>query len=375
MKKEKYIYERATKKGSKYFQIQISFKDNLGQKKTFHESVLFSDYGSRSLALKASIKIRDEALYKIQSQTIVIETPLVKDLFEKKFDLMPRSLKTISLHRLAYKHGISKLGNRQIGTISTAELQENINQYSDGRSSDQISKYRSIWSDLYTVALMLGYNIPDRTRMVILPKSKKITPKKAVTTTVNDFQIILDALLIPSKKPARTHLKRMIWYMLQIGYYTGMRPAEILALNADDITADGISVSKSIGSSSSESIAIVPTKTKQSIRIVPIHPDLAPILKQLLSESHTSPLLTTFSGDLFNSATYSLIINQISEQTGIKFNAYMLRHNMATDLIKQGTNPRTVQDILGHANFSMSMEYARSSKEDREKAVDKRKLS
>lgn len=48
MKHEKYIYERRTKKGSKYFQIQITFKDEYGQNKTFYESVQISDYPSRT---------------------------------------------------------------------------------------------------------------------------------------------------------------------------------------------------------------------------------------------------------------------------------------------------------------------------------------
>ena len=63
MKKEKYIYERKTKKGSPYFQIQIAFKDEYGQSKTFYESVQISDYESKSQAKAVAIAIRDKALY------------------------------------------------------------------------------------------------------------------------------------------------------------------------------------------------------------------------------------------------------------------------------------------------------------------------
>ena len=58
-----------------------------------------------------------------------------------------------------------------------------------------------------------------------------------------------------------------------------------------------------------------------------------------------------------------------------KFNMYMLRHWMATDLIHSNTSARTVQDILGHASYKQSVGYARSSDEDRKTAIDNRKLS
>lgn len=72
MKKEKYIYERETKKGSKYFQIQIAFKDEYNQSKTFYENVQISEFESRSQALKVAIAIRDKALYEIHTNRIVI---------------------------------------------------------------------------------------------------------------------------------------------------------------------------------------------------------------------------------------------------------------------------------------------------------------
>lgn len=137
----------------------------------------------------------------------------------------------------------------------------------------------------------------------------------------------------------------------------------------------GVGENKAVGSSITEELSIIPTKTRQSVRVVPIHPELRPILDQLLKEQHTSPLLKSISGGLLNMAYLSKMILATSKKAGIDFNAYMLRHGMATDLINQGESPRTVQDILGHANFSMSVEYARSSEEDREKAIDKRKLS
>lgn len=375
MKKEKYIYERNTKKGSKYFQIQIAFKDHLGQKKVFNQSVQFKDFGSRSLALKYAMKVRDEALFKIQSETLVLDTPLVSDLFDKKFELMPVSISTKKSHKAYYNKGINKFGATQIGDISVADIQRSVNEYALTHHDNSIIRYVCVWRDLFKTAMMLGYNISDKTQLIIVPKSKLPEKKRNVICSKEELDKVCDVLLNYAKISKTKHFCKMVWYMLQIGYYTGMRPAEILALNAEDITGSGITVNKAVGSSTTEELTIIPTKTKQSVRVVPVHPELRPILDQLLKEQTTSPLLTTVSGGLLDMHHVSDLIWKASMKAGVEFNAYMLRHGMATDLINQGESPRTVQDILGHANFSMSVEYARSSEEDREKAIDKRKMS
>ena len=79
----------------------------------------------------------------------------------------------------------------------------------------------------------------------------------------------------------------------------------------------------------------------------------------------------TIKGDLISTDYFSNFIRMISKKSGIEFRSYMLRHKFATDLQKTET-PRTVQDLLGHASFQMSVEYARSTEEERQEAVKNR---
>lgn len=376
MKKEKYIYERKTKKGSPYFQIQIAFKDEYGQSKTFYESVQISDYESKSQAKAVAIAIRDKALYEIQTNRIIIASPTVGQLYQKMHELIPCSLSTKKKYNLLYRGGIDKFENTQISKLTTADIQKNINEYAESKSDDCIHRYIILWGKLYKVALMLGYDVVDRSKMVVIPKSKKIKKKKTVTCSQETLRVILDYLAsYETTSNTVKHRARMIWYLIIIMNYTGMRPAEVLALNAEDITNDYISVNKSVGSSKDETAVVKTPKTAQSVRQVPVHPDLLPILKQLKQEQKTSPLLTNLDGSLITPLQRSNMITNVCKKTGIKFNLYMLRHNMATDLINMNISQRTVQDILGHASFNMSLEYARSTEEDRKKAVDSRKLS
>lgn len=376
MKKEKYIYERKTKKGSPYFQIQIAFKDEYGQSKTFYESVQISDYESKSQAKAVAIAIRDKALYEIQTNRIIITSPTVGQLYSKMYELLPCSLSTKRSYNLLYRNGIDEFENVQISKITTADIQKNINTFSENKSDNYIHRYIILWGKLYKVALMLGYDVVDRSKMVVIPKSNKIKEKKKVTCSQDSLNTILDYFdSYETTSKTVKHRARMIWYLIIIMNYTGMRPAEVLALNAEDITDDYISVNKSVGSSKDEKAVVKTPKTAQSVRQVPVHPDLLPFLKQLKQEQSTSPLLTNLDGSLITTLQRSNMLAKARKDTGVQFNLYMLRHNMATDLINMKISQRTVQDILGHASFGMSLEYARSTEEDRKKAVDSRKLS
>ena len=135
-----------------------------------------------------------------------------------------------------------------------------------------------------------------------------------------------------------------------------------------------IDVYKSVGSDHDHRKTIVPTKTKNSVRKIPISQELDVILRDLLSWTDHEYLISTHDGELIDSDYASDYIRCVSKKCGIPFNFYMLRHKFATDLQKTEA-PRTIQDLMGHASFSMSVEYARSSDEDREKVVKNRKLS
>ena len=49
-------------------------------------------------------------------------------------------------------------------------------------------------------------------------------------------------------------------------------------------------------------------------------------------------------------------IGRICKRTGItKFTMHAFRATFATRLIEQGVNPRTVQELLGHADYGLTM--------------------
>ena len=62
-----------------------------------------------------------------------------------------------------------------------------------------------------------------------------------------------------------------------------------------------------------------------------------------------------------------------SKAAGVDFRMYNCRHQFDTDIIDQGTDLRTVTELMGHSSAEMSIGYARSDKDKKRKAIDSRK--
>ena len=188
----------------------------------------------------------------------------------------------------------------------------------------------------------------------------------------NDFIAVLNGLL--TYGGAETYDHRGIWFMLQIMYYTGARPAEVLALTADDIADGYITISKAVGSTTKKKRQIVPPKTEASNRRIPVSPELAKILAQLKAWSRHEYLLADERGDLRDIDEVSNTIHLVARKHGVKFNAYMLRHLMSTELLHRGDSV-VARDLLGHTSFSLTLAYARSTDDQIRDAISHRTIA
>jgi integrase len=141
-------------------------------------------------------------------------------------------------------------------------------------------------------------------------------------------------------------------------FYTGMRPIEIFALEADDVNIAG------------RWITLTKTKTGEP-RGIPIHEFIAPILESLLKRNSLAEdprLFRTPKGE-----PYGTIVTDIEgkgggglktaivgarKRSGIKDIApYTGRHSASTGLVVAGVHPHIKDQILGHAADDMSRHY------------------
>lgn len=361
----KYIRKRKRKYGYAFL-IDIPYTDENGTLKHFTETVKVPEFSHEKSALLAAQKIRNDALVEIQSGRLKRSLPTVNNLYKRKWDLLPMSINTHEKQDAIYAVLKPIYGDKRLSDISVADIQESLNSYAKSHSQDAVKRLLTVWRQIYKCALMLGYEISDKTTAVVLPKSKVVSKRRSVQMNESDFRTVLNGLLEYSG--IETYDNRGIWFMLQIMYYTGCRPAEALALTADDLQGDYIRINKSVGSTSSAKRQIVPPKTESSERMIPVAPDLKPILLDLKRWSHHEYLLADESGSLRDIDQVSNQIHIVARKHGVQFNAYMLRHLMSTELLHRGDSV-VARDLLGHTSFSMTLDYARSTDQDLLSAV------
>lgn len=363
MKKEKYI-SRKTRKTTTSWVVKIPYY--LGnERRTYERAFSEADFGDH--ARQMAIYHRNEKVAEFQRGNTPQTAPTVRECFARSLALFPRRPKTQKQHEYFLRQ-IGEIADTPIDMIRASDVQMSLNKYAENHTHDMTAKLLSVWRLIFKAAALDEIKVTDKTIGVTVPKDRHPVQKRKMTITPEEFVAFCEALLnYNAWDEAGSQTSRTIWEVLQVMYYTGIRPAEAFALTDRDIDLEKglISINKAVGGSSSGKPEIVPPKTANAIRSVPIPAPLAAILPKRRG------FLFLIKGELISTDYFSNYIHLVSKKSGIEFRAYMLRHLFATDLQKTQP-PRTVQDLLGHASFQMSVEYARSTEEERKEAVESR---
>jgi len=163
-------------------------------------------------------------------------------------------------------------------------------------------------------------------------------------------------------------------FILMLG--TGMRIGETLALTWDDVSFDNaeIRVTKTLVENScnthgirKRSVTFGTPKTKASYRTIPLLPQLVEMLRQLQSkqkscmremggafDDHNLVFCSRF-GNVLYGVDMNKRLKRIAEKEGISgLHTHCLRHTFATRGLENGVPLKVMQEILGHADLSMT---------------------
>ena len=362
MRKEPYISQRTTKTGFVTYQVRIRT-----ERGDFTQSFSEKDYLSAKKALDCARRYRNQILYEASNDLIQkVDNTTVEELFEEYLETTTDSFKTKDYHQKLFNKYIG-CKDKRIQDVTKADIVNDLNKMVGIASDDTIGRVYSIWrDDIVGTALYKEIIQKDISLGVRRPKSMMFTKKRGVTTDRETVLAIEKHLLgyIKSRYNAK-----VIVALIETLYYTGMRPAEVEVLTRKDIKDGWIFVSKELGSSMTEQNVVRIPKTPTSNRRVPIHPNLVPVLDELLDFARTDNIFAKEDGDFMSSTWIGNTIRNVCKIHGLEFNLYRLRHNMATSLVINQVDTKTTMEILGHSNYDMSLYYATSNDDLKEDAV------
>ena len=162
---------------------------------------------------------------------------------------------------------------------------------------------------------------------------------------------------------------------------TGLRVGEVCALRWENVDFETrrIHVEKTIeriySKEENKTIVIIDTpKSITSVRTIPINSKLYNILKQIRGKSKKTDFVLTGSSEHYvEPRNYQYHFKEILKRNKVKkYKFHTLRHTSATNCIEAGMDIKSLSEILGHADVSITLNiYVHSSDKAKRKYLEK----
>lgn len=162
---------------------------------------------------------------------------------------------------------------------------------------------------------------------------------------------------------------------------TGLRVGEVCALRWENIDFESkkIHIEKTIeriySKEENKTIVIIDTpKSITSVRTIPINSKLYNILKQIRGKSKKTDFVLAGSSEHYvEPRNYQYHFKEILKRSKVKkYKFHTLRHTFATNCIEAGMDIKSLSEILGHADVSITLNiYVHSSDKIKRKYLEK----
>lgn len=165
---------------------------------------------------------------------------------------------------------------------------------------------------------------------------------------------------------ATTEDRRLFGIIL--GLYSGLRIGELIGLEWDDIDLEKgiIKIDKTVYRDKDDDgtwhVCVDKPKTKSSERIIPLPSYIVEQLIEYKATARSCYVIENKKGERMSIRSYQFIFERLTEKAGVrKLNFHALRHTFATRAIECGMDIKTLSEIMGHKNASITLNrYAHS---------------
>lgn len=201
----------------------------------------------------------------------------------------------------------------------------------------------------YRFLLMENLIKEDITSLIEFPKVSKKLPH---VLSLREINLLLDEANFKRKLGLRDHA------VLELFYATGLRVSELINLKINDLNMENAML-KCLGKGSKERIIPFGNKAYQSLNLY-----LDKLRPKLVKNPDEETLFLNSRGERLSRQGIFYLVKLYVQKARIekKVTPHTLRHTLATHLLENGADLRSVQEMLGHSDISTTQIYTHVSR-------------
>jgi len=317
--------------------------------------------GDKAVRAILNSERRDSFIDALPEEKVV--APTFKEYAEYYFNTykLPRIKPTTAgFYRTMLKgHFYPVWENTCIDQITTQDIQDFLNTRKD-MAAKSLREMRTFLKAIFKSAVKDGYlrNNPADDDRIMIPSKKKTKRNALELEQVRGIIASLDKLKLQDRR-----------YMALL-LFTGMRRGEVLGLRWQDIDFEDamIHVEQNVTYPEGQNAPnIGSTKTEAGAREIPLIPMLGELLKPIDAEGYIiggeSPITLSVHRRMMERIRKTINMHGATP--------HVFRHSFATMLNDAGASIKTIQDVIGDADFSTTANrYVHSRAESKRKAVE-----
>lgn len=265
------------------------------------------------------------------------------------------------------KHIAPKLGEYDLDELSAQVLQRFTVQLTEnGLAASTVNGIISVLKSSLRRAVMLGITKVQCVNAIVRPKARE----KQVESFSKAEQQKIENYITNSKKDKL--------FGIVLCLYSGLRIGELLALTWQDVdlTKGIIFVKKSCrdGWKNGEYVKKIDTpKTDNGFRVVPIPKQLTARLREVKKRTSGEYVVGGKSRYGAEVRSYQRSFSSILKKLGLPHRGFhALRHTFATRALEVGMDVKTLSEILGHGNPTVTLKrYAHSMLEHKTEMMNR----
>ena len=271
------------------------------------------------------------------------------------------------------KHLLPSLGGAFMTNLTTARMNDFIWQKLNsgrlrGKGGLSAKTVRDIMTVFRSISVYAAREYGVREIYFTMPKTEQ---KKMEVLNADERRKLIRFLLA---NPNRTNAAVLLCL------FTGLRVGELCGLRWEDIDLKNnlISVNRTVqrvNHTGTSEVIVGSPKSRTSVRTIPIPEFVTALLAMIKGASGT--YLITGTAKPTEPRTMQNRFRRILKDCGVRIvNFHMIRHTYATVCVEHGFDPKTLSELLGHADASIALNrYVHSSMQLKREYVDRLRLT